>query len=271
MKPVQFTTSLQPDQRGFTLVEVLIAIGVFALGMVAVAAIFPTAMLIQQRTTHDVEAEFVTNNAKALLKADPFTYTYNAGTENQGGDLAGMAASNDVQALPSSLIGSSSGKWTAANRSYLADLYSDNRASYYWIPLVQNSTGLPEEPNWRVYAFIVRADERDAAEGNYNHTSTANDNDADAIPKVKSYSASRTGNRTISSSAPVGGGDFILTNNGYPYRVLKKEGNIITVNGIVPSGGNGVGAIWCSPRVDGRPSPAIGISVIPDGVDVTIN
>lgn len=255
--------------RGFTLVEVLIAIGVFALGMVAVAAIFPTAMIIQQRTTHDVESEFVTANAKALLKADPFTYTYTPATGAQGGDLQGLANSDDVQALPATLVGTS-GKWNALNRGYLADLYGANRASYYWVPLVQNTTGDPADPNWRVYAFIVRADERDAAANSYSGFSgAANSGDASSIPKVVSYSATRTGNRTLTSSAPVGGGDYILTSNGYPYRVLKKDGNTIEVNGIIPSSGNGLSAIWCSPRVNNRPSPAVGISIIPDGVNST--
>lgn len=269
------TTNISVIQRkAFTLVEVMIAIGVFALGMVAVAALFPTAILMQQRMTQDVEAGFVANNAKAMMLADKFTYNKPSLPITETGDLDGLGGTNDVQAVPSSLLGST-GKWSPANRAYLGNFYADEFAPYYWVPLVQNATGDANDPDWRVFAFVIRPDARDRAAGSYDQTTTANDSDPDTIPKVKSYSISnvtvdfRNRRTTFNTNAPVGGGDYILTNTGIIYQVLSKEKGVASVYGLIPSGGNDLKEIWCSPRInDERPSPAIGVSIVVEAVNV---
>lgn len=52
--------------RAFTLMEVLVAIGIFAVGMVAVASIFPPAFVLQRKTIDAVQLQNAQENFEAL-------------------------------------------------------------------------------------------------------------------------------------------------------------------------------------------------------------
>ncbi len=54
---------------GFSLMEVLVALGIFTVGLVAVAAIFPTAITIQRDTVRQVDGERIGKNARAMVLA----------------------------------------------------------------------------------------------------------------------------------------------------------------------------------------------------------
>ncbi len=54
---------------GFSLMETLIAIGLLALGFVAVAAIFPTGAYLQRETAHEVQTRNLETNIRATIKA----------------------------------------------------------------------------------------------------------------------------------------------------------------------------------------------------------
>lgn len=70
-----FTTRAMPLRRahrrtgGFSLMEVLVALGIFTIGLVAVAAIFPAAITIQRDTVREVDGRRIGKNAKAVLLA----------------------------------------------------------------------------------------------------------------------------------------------------------------------------------------------------------
>jgi hypothetical protein len=49
--------------------EVLVALGIFAMGLVAVAAVFPTAIAIQRETVRDLAGQRVAVNAKSLVQS----------------------------------------------------------------------------------------------------------------------------------------------------------------------------------------------------------
>jgi prepilin-type N-terminal cleavage/methylation domain-containing protein len=51
----------------FTLVEVLIALGIFAIGMVAVASVFPSAAILQKQAVLDARAKQDTRSAEAMF------------------------------------------------------------------------------------------------------------------------------------------------------------------------------------------------------------
>jgi len=53
---------------GFTLIEVLFAIGIFAIGFAAVAAVFPVAIMMQKRTFDRLNAEQAARNAEAMMR-----------------------------------------------------------------------------------------------------------------------------------------------------------------------------------------------------------
>jgi len=49
--------------------EILISLGIFAVGLVAVAAVFPTAIAIQRETVRDLAGQRIAANAQATIKA----------------------------------------------------------------------------------------------------------------------------------------------------------------------------------------------------------
>ncbi|MEM9881363.1 MAG: type II secretion system protein [Planctomycetota bacterium] len=58
-----------PRRRGFTLNEVLIAMGILAVGITATASLFPSAIILQKRAVKDAQFQQNTRSAEALLKA----------------------------------------------------------------------------------------------------------------------------------------------------------------------------------------------------------
>ena len=55
-------------QRGFSLVEVLLAIFILGIGVIAVAALFPAGIAQQRRSVDDIIGPIVANNALAILR-----------------------------------------------------------------------------------------------------------------------------------------------------------------------------------------------------------
>jgi len=55
--------------------EVLVALGIFAIGLVAVAAIFPTAITIQRETVREADGRRIGKNARAIVLATARTNT----------------------------------------------------------------------------------------------------------------------------------------------------------------------------------------------------
>ncbi len=64
----------RPRALGFSLMEVLVALGIFALGLVAVAAVFPTAIAIQSETVRDLAGQRVAINAQTTIQAMANSY-----------------------------------------------------------------------------------------------------------------------------------------------------------------------------------------------------
>ncbi len=61
------------DNRGFTLIEVMVAIGIFAVGVVLVATTFPAAMLENKESSDHMLGALITENALAICRT---TYRY---------------------------------------------------------------------------------------------------------------------------------------------------------------------------------------------------
>ncbi len=54
---------------GFSLMEVLVALGIFAVGLVAVAAVFPTAISVQSETVRDLAGQRAVANARTTIQS----------------------------------------------------------------------------------------------------------------------------------------------------------------------------------------------------------
>src|SRR5690606_5237057 len=59
-------------RRGFTLLEILIAMGIFAFAMAGIAAMFPIAIRMQQSTSDQIMSQEIEASIRALMTADPY-------------------------------------------------------------------------------------------------------------------------------------------------------------------------------------------------------
>ena len=154
-------------RRAFTLVEVLLAMGIFVIGFVAVAAIFPVAILLQKQTIETLLGQHVHRSAQAVISSGM----------NADGIYHGIIpAANDatldisVSAIPDAFV------WHLENRSYPPTVplfFTDSGPGYsvpvsrpqrdiYWVPLVRRTAAydasLPSvtSGDLELWVFIVR-------------------------------------------------------------------------------------------------------------------
>ncbi|XAM01462.1 prepilin-type N-terminal cleavage/methylation domain-containing protein [Phycisphaeraceae bacterium D3-23] len=156
-------------RRGFTLAEVLIAIGIFAIGMIAVASLFPVAAILQKETADDIIGKQSGTNARATLEAIGLTYFdpntafaddldnyHNASNARYPATTlqdSGVVPIEDValQAGGSSFYN----RFTIAERSYPTTEGDVNERDHYWFFYVRDTAGNPAGPSWQGYVLIV--------------------------------------------------------------------------------------------------------------------
>ena len=170
----------------FSLMEVLVAMGIFTVGLVAVAAIFPTAITIQRDTVREVDGRRVAKNARATFLAIARN-NVSSPPSNQDNPLYEMSYSHDVtpanrtgSLLPffTAVDGASAGNPTPIMpmitqpgltvpqpfdnllnlevRSYPKHIENPFRRDYYWYPLLQvtNLTD-PSGPSFSATLLIM--------------------------------------------------------------------------------------------------------------------
>lgn len=155
-------TRLQPDRSraqtgrarrvrgGFTLMEVLVSLGIFALGMIAVASVFPVAILLQRETVYEVESKQFGRNAESLVEGVGFVASAaqwetvdNDGNPNDGVKPLPIQA---IDAIP------------VDDRSYNVSTTVYSRR-VFWVPLVYDEDPDAAVEEWRVFLFVVRSRE----------------------------------------------------------------------------------------------------------------
>lgn len=178
-------------RRGFSLMEVMVALGIFTLGFVTVAAIFPAGALMQKRATERILSEHVAKNTQSLIQGRSLSYRADANPANTSGDLgvdgdrdgadadypviAGWngyyAASQNIDGGDDNVVtlDDVSGtapdadqlltRWSIYDRSYPSTNPDALSRSFYWLPLIQDVNGDPESPTWVMYIFILQHDE----------------------------------------------------------------------------------------------------------------
>ena len=158
--------SIRPTYRvragGFSLMEVMATMVIFAIGIVAVASVIPAASYLQKQTIDDVISLQVARNAKAMIHALPFTY---------GGDGVRDLEPFNFYGGNNYLVNPMPGKirkhwepvpvrrellWPVADRSYPVARAEITDREAYWVPLIQDRNGDENDPDWRVIVFILK-------------------------------------------------------------------------------------------------------------------
>ncbi|MEX0654822.1 MAG: prepilin-type N-terminal cleavage/methylation domain-containing protein [Phycisphaeraceae bacterium] len=255
----------RPFAAGFSLMEVLVALGIFALGFVAIASIFPAGAMLQRQTADDVNARHVERNARAIIQATPLDET----------ELQTMYSSQTVAPDPprelvrftDDALDGDDAIWSYETRSYpsaitIIDPTDPIDRPFVWVPLLRDTReNDTDPPSWLIVAFILR-------------------NSADEVADVvRLNDTSRHGPRTFDlgqdaeEDARIGLNDWVVDARGSVYRVRSTDGDLIHVDGFIeedPDFADNDYDLWYCPRPDNRStSPARGVVVVSEftGID----
>ena len=194
MKQLQQTSRLGESwSHGFTLMEILITMGIFLIGVVAIAAVFPTGVSVQREAVDDLRTQAVFDEAagkmiaiaqeKNIATNSPtlgYLHTASPRTIAANGTLApytvlATAPEGGDRVYSLTNIGTGTGAITSPNnfnptlatsvfpesiRSYPSHLPVDER-DYYWYPFIKASEeAIGNDPTetvlWRAYAIILK-------------------------------------------------------------------------------------------------------------------
>lgn len=258
---------------GFSLVEILLSLGIFAIGMTAIVSLFPAAAILQRETTQEVISEMAAQSAASTINAKQLTYEW-TGTASTG-ELMNYYSSAGASGTDAVSI---AGLFTAADRSYptgvidLTALTVDEAIAdcdMHWVPFIQDISGDPTNPIWVARLFIVEADSR----ANYSGTlptgtdATANGADPATFPRVVSEGASATGAVfTTAAALDIEPGDVVMDNNGNSHVVVNVNNTAVEVLYTIAQVPNNVTTLWYAPKMGGSSSP--GMRVVTVEVDV---
>jgi type II secretory pathway pseudopilin PulG len=150
----------------YSIIEVMMAMGIFVIGFTAVIALFPTAMVLQREIAEDLVIQRITEQATTVLRNKPVTtgalnHTYGSGNAlNLPPGLYPLPNRRDpdlgttVQYLRYYPVG---------DRSYPATELDPTDRRYYWVPMVRKLQSYEENSasadDWMVYILIMRVDE----------------------------------------------------------------------------------------------------------------
>lgn len=175
------------SRPAFSLVEVMVAVAIFALGMTAVASIFPVAILLQRQTVDEIRARHFVENTAAEIEGRRLIGTIAEWTPVDHTPANTLT----YEVMPLADAPAIMNQWTLDDRSYPSHDAITNRR-LFWVPLVYDSqpgtiTATSDfEPT--IFAFIVRGRE-DATFDRSSGTHANPASDPDYIPSVSQISA----------------------------------------------------------------------------------
>jgi len=160
--------TLHRRRAGFTLAEVLISLGVFAIGMIAVASLFPVAAILQKETANDILGAQSTTNARATLEAVGLTYrpATAAVTDGDLDDYYTLWGLNTRVVrpvgtpFPSGFDGTSFfNRYNLAERSFPTTEADVQARDHYWFFFARDSAGNAASPSWQGFVLVVEREQ----------------------------------------------------------------------------------------------------------------
>ena len=278
---------------GFTLVELLIALGLFAIGMIAMASLFPVAALLQRETAAEIIGEHAAESARAIVNAKQLTYTEGNATTDLGRyhDLAGNTRSQVValQELNPNLL---TDEFTLYDRSYPSgspvtepnsvqpDPNLLDERELFWVPLVQDIRGDRENPEFVMRLFLLeslnqngyprqRVEQVVGAASILQFANSVDDNtpaQRKLFPKVVAVSCrvntDEDNEMTLGSVGGLEPGAIILDSNGVDYLIAEIQGNTVTTVTPILKSPTLPNRVWYAPALDGEANPTQQIKTI---------
>lgn len=277
------TRSKHRRHGGFTLLEVLLALGVFAIGFVFIAAIFPVAALLQKEAVDTINGQQVARNTEAIMDAMQLpigVLTTTGFTVN----VNGTAVDTDQRVFALSTTGWSSTNcdWTQQIRSAPTMVTGVTDRKFFWVPVFRDTNSASNMSAGEIYTYVFVLQKRNnttypTSPSLFTPDACANINDTDTvtvsgntlypIPKVFAVTVTATSSNTIKfkqtnfngnpstydTPLQIDSGDKILDNNGTIYTVSDYDmtANTITIDGILLPTPNAIDTIWfASPGSD---------------------
>jgi type II secretory pathway pseudopilin PulG len=254
---------------GFSLVEILIALGIFLIGMTAIVSLFPAAAILQRETTQEVIAGMASQSARSIIESQSLTYTPGSPGTGDLRNYHSQAGPTRTDVVPFySIVPSAGGtlqdKFPSFDRSYptgVIDMGAANAfdaiadCDLHWVPFIQDLNGdqTGSSQLWVVRLFIVESDSRATYTG--NATTDANPTDPDNFPKVRAVAASASGNEFTAAGTDLEPGDIVMDSNGNSHLVTIVDNNTITVLNSIPQTPAAPNTLWYAPRLGGSNSP----------------
>jgi len=244
------TTRTRPARAGFSMIELVISMGIFAMGFIAVASLFPTAILMQRETFSSIEAQQVMRNSRAFLKSRGLTKI------DLETALSGESTTEVRPLLSDPFLATFHTGFTINDRGYPTETPQADPPTrrYYWFPLVRHIAAGTEEP-WEVFVFICRR------QAGYDQSRTGLDKDwanqstdSTKLPAVKRVSAASAGGTITGLPANHGlqPGNEILTDTGDVRTILTASTNSATIVGSFGTPGT---EVWYGVAQDDKPNP----------------
>lgn len=265
---------------GFSLVEMLIAMGVFAVGMVAVVSMFPVSAILQRETAKEVVGQNAARSARAVVAAKQLTFGAPGSSFAGSGDLDSyhsLAGETKTNAIPLSYISPAlltinGGVFTPQDRAFPTSQVVDNfdvrYCDMFWVPFIQDVAGDDSGIGqiWVMRVFLLQRDSRvEYPLSAASDTNVANPRDSIFIPKVVKTTCNLTDESTFNLGTGAHGlraGDVIMDNNGIDHVISQVNGSNVTVVGRIPTTPAQPKTVWYAPPNGSTRSPAVRIETI---------
>lgn len=140
-------------RRAFSLMELLIALAIFLVGMIAVASVIPAAARLQKATLNDALMQHARRSVEGIVSGAPISQ---ADLLTASAVLPPNVSPNDYRRVHPILPVVP--HWSSHDRSF-PSVETDLDARFlHWVPLARSRVVAPSDPDhWQLFVFLLRA------------------------------------------------------------------------------------------------------------------